>query len=648
MTQNNLFLRRLRIITSAGKVAYDEYFHEGVNIIRGQNSSGKSTIIRFIFYALGGCYSEFVPEALKCRAVFAEVLINGDTVLTLCRKIEVKDGKANPRTPMYIYIGDMENSFEHGNRNKWKMYGYKSTSEPRSFSNVLFKEMGLPEFKAGSNITMHQILRLIYLDQESPLASLFFFDLFDDPLTRETVAELLMGLYDEELSAAKLDKIETERRIAETKREIKITGSFFTDPKTKSSKFIRERIDSIAKEISEITSQIIKLRMGQTDALVSKNKFKLEYERLLDKITRLRNEEASLKEDVQSLEAEIQDSVYFIETLKKKHEDITRSIDTRDYFDNLHLEYCPECLTKISDDVPKGHCRLCKSPIDNSRGINQARRIKLEIDFQIRESQKLLQDNKNTLQEKKRALTLKRRELNTVQKFYNNAVRNVRSTQEEAIDKLIQDKGFKEGEVLQYHTMLENAEKYEQLEKNLAELESHNKELDRFIEAKENVIRKQRLIVNKRISENGVYLLNHDEERQNEFKNAKDFVVDYKQNLAYISDHNIKLSASSSFYLKLSARFALFFSSLQLDSMKYPRLMFTDNMEDKGIEEDRAKNFQLLVVKRLKELAEAKEPHPSYQLIFATSYIAKELDTPEYTVGEYYTKDNKSLKNVDL
>ena len=648
MTQNNLFLRRLRIITSAGKVAYDEYFHEGVNIIRGQNSSGKSTIIRFIFYALGGCYSEFVPEALKCRAVFAEVLINGDTVLTLCRKIEVKDGKANPRAPMYIYIGDMEESFEHGNRNKWKMYGYKSTSETRSFSNILFKEMGLPEFKAGSNITMHQILRLIYLDQESPLASLFFFDLFDDPLTRETVAELLMGLYDEELSAAKLDKIETERRIAETKREIKITGSFFTDPKTKSSKFIRERIDSIAKEISEITSQIIKLRMGQTDALVSKNKFKLEYERLLDKITRLRNEEASLKEDVQSLEAEIQDSVYFIEILNKKHEDIERSIETREYFDSLPLEYCPECLTKISDDVPKGHCRLCKSPIDNSRGINQAKRIKLEIDFQIRESQRLLQDNKNTLQEKKSALTLKRRELNIAQKFYNNAVRNVRSTQEEEIDKLIQDKGFKEGEIRQYQTMLENAEKYEQLEKYLAELESHNKELDRFIEAKENVIRKQRLIVNKRISENGVYLLNHDEERQNEFKNAKDFVVDYKQNLAYISDHNIKLSASSSFYLKLSARFALFFSSLQLDSMKYPRLMFTDNMEDKGIEEDRAKNFQLLVVKRLKELAEAKEPHPSYQLIFATSYIAKELDTPEYTVGEYYTKDNKSLKNVDL
>lgn len=35
-----------------------------------------------------------------------------------------------------------------------------------------------------------------------------------------------------------------------------------------------------------------------------------------------------------------------------------------------------------------------------------------------------------------------------------------------------------------------------------------------------------------------------------------------------------------------------------------------------------------------------------YQLIFATSNIAEELDTPEYTIGEYYTQDNKSQKNV--
>ena len=53
-------------MTNDGEVAYDEEFHRGVNIIRGQNSSGKSTIVRFIFFVLGGYYTDFVPQAVKC------------------------------------------------------------------------------------------------------------------------------------------------------------------------------------------------------------------------------------------------------------------------------------------------------------------------------------------------------------------------------------------------------------------------------------------------------------------------------------------------------------------------------------------------------------------------------------------------------
>jgi len=43
------------------------------------------------------------------------------------------------------------------------------------------------------------------------------------------------------------------------------------------------------------------------------------------------------------------------------------------------------------------------------------------------------------------------------------------------------------------------------------------------------------------------------------------------------------------------------------------------------------------------DLLEKESPN-RFQLIFATSMIAPELDKPEYTVGEYYTPENKSLK----
>ena len=62
---NNIFLNRLQIITDNGEIAFDEPFHKGVNIIRGDNSSGKSTITHFIFYVLGGAFKDFVPSEEK-------------------------------------------------------------------------------------------------------------------------------------------------------------------------------------------------------------------------------------------------------------------------------------------------------------------------------------------------------------------------------------------------------------------------------------------------------------------------------------------------------------------------------------------------------------------------------------------------------
>lgn len=639
--QNSLFISRLVIVTRDGKTSYDEHFHRGVNIIRGQNSSGKSTIIRFIFYVLGGCYSDFVPEAMKCRVVYAEVVING-SVYTLKRYLErTDDGRVNKYSPMYIYYGALEDSNTDRRPDKWQKYGYKTTSNQRSFSNVLFEIMGLPEFKADSNITMHQILRLIYLDQESPLSSLFFFDMFDQELTRETVAELLMGLYDEQLSSKKLSQIALKKKIEETTQAIKITKSFLSDPTLESPAFIMVQIDRLEKEMEVITQQVKSLRNPDSKLTALDFKQKLEYKRLQGEVAQLRSQYVAVDDKVASLKAEIQDSTYFIEALQAKIGAIERSMATRDYFDQIHLEYCPECLTKIDDNVPDGHCRLCKSPVDNTKGRSQAMRIKLELDHQVRESQSLLEKDGSELQENLSMLRSLQRKLSAAQKKYDAAVNDVRSTRDEQIDQLLQEKGYKEGEIIQYRTLLESAEKYERLLNELAELKKRDDELTRFITAAENRIRIERTKIEQAITENGVYLLKNDQDRQAEFRNATDFTMNFKQNMAYLTDQHIKLSASSSFYLKMAARFALFLASLQNGTMKYPRLLFSDNMEDKGMEEDRSRNFQRIVVQRIKEIG-----NPDYQVIFATSNIAQELNVPAYTVGDYYTQDNKSLKNV--
>lgn len=638
MMQDSLFLQRLRIVTLENKIAYDEKFHKGVNIIRGQNSSGKSTIIRFIFYALGGAYNGFVPEALKCEYVMAEVSINENSVVTLKRYLDVNaEQRANSKSPMYIYYGTLDDSLRDKKKDAWQMFGYNTTSEKRSFSNVLFEMLGLPEVKSDSNITMHQILRLVYLDQESPTESLFYFDRFDKELTRETTAEVLLGVYDEDLYRAKLGLQSVQGELKESKGIIKIANAFFANPMTKSSAAIQSYLSNLIDEIAGITDQITKIRESTVKAKVKTR----EYVMLQTKISDLRVRQLNLENDINNLEMEIIDSKFFIATLSKKIEALDSSIATREYLDKLPLEYCPECLSKLDSKVPEGHCRLCKSPIDNTQGKAQALRIKLEIGFQIRESEQLLSRNIELKSRKDIELKSVMFSLRTVQSQLDLALKNVRTTVDEQLDQLVQTKGFKEGEILHYKALLETALQYEKILEHHDELMKKESKLTRFIKAKTESLKRKRLEIDKTVSETGIYLLKHDELRQAEFQRVDDFTIDYKQNIAYISDQYIKLSASSGFYLKMAARFAIFLASLKDPDMRYPRLLFSDNMEDKGMEENRAKNFQRTIIKYLQEIG-----NDNYQLIYATSMCADEYDNEQYAVGEKYSENSKSLKNL--
>jgi hypothetical protein len=189
--------------------------------------------------------------------------------------------------------------------------------------------------------------------------------------------------------------------------------------------------------------------------------------------------------------------------------------------------------------------------------------------------------------------------------------------------------------------LFENAEIYQSLIKLQSGLEEEIEAL--LFSIKKITVEQERLKVEIKsiIEKEGIYLLNNDLKRQEDFFQAKEFHIDFRNNMAYISDKDAKYSASSSFYLKISARFSIFLASLGIERMRYPRFIFCDNMEDKGIEKVRAENFQRILV----EEAE-KFDSQGYQMIYTTSFIPTELNIDKYTVGEFYTERNPSLRNV--
>jgi hypothetical protein len=640
MMHNNLFLHRLFILTEQGKIAYDETFHKGVNIIRGDNSSGKSTITHFIFFVLGGSFNDFVPEGRKCSVVYAEVEMN-NAIFTIKREIE-KDEKENISTqsPLYFFWGKLDESLNPPVDKVWQKFGYNTTSNRKSFSNVIFDNLGLPIVKGDSNITIHQILRLIYVDQDSPTSSLFYYEHFDSQLTRETVSDLLLGVYNEELYENKKRLIIAEKELENVKTEIKATSQFFTDPLSLSPRHLKVSIENKEFEILEIQKEIAAIRAKEKEVNYGTNS-KLSFQALNEQTIKQRLVVLELENQISYLNNEIEDSIFFVDTLNKKIKALKNSIQTREFLGNLPLEYCPECLTKLKPIEDNSKCKLCKEPIDESFGVVQARRMELEIGFQINESQKLLEIDKRTLIETEAKYSAEQAKLHDFQSQVNSALQDVKSFSEESIDNLNNTMGFIKGEILQYRTMLENAELYERLLNKKNELDKEIKFLRGYIfsvEKKQANLKEQ---INNRVREEGVYLLNNDLDRQDEFKNASDFYIDYSNNIAFLSNKYSKYSASSNFYLKVSARFALFLASLSIEGMRFPRFIFADNMEDKGIEQKRAQNLQKLLIDRVSSFDTNQ-----FQMIYTTSYITEELNDSEYVVGEYYTKENPSLKNI--
>ena len=644
---NNLFLNRLRVYTENGDIAYDEKFHKGVNIIRGDNSSGKSTITHFIFYVLGGAFNDFVPEARLCSQSIAEVEMNGAT-FTIKRDI-LKDDKENisTQTPLYFYWGNMDESLNPPEDKNWQKFGYKTTKDRKSFSNVIFDNLDLPIVKGDSNITFHQILRLLYIDQDSPTSSLFLYEHFDSQLTRETVSDLLLGVYNEELYENKKRLILAEKEHDNIKSEIKATSQFFPDLLALNPVHINTNIENREIEISKIQEEIVAIR-SKEKAVNYEEDSKLTFQKLNEDSIIQRKIVNKIDNQIIFLNNEIEDSIFFIETLDKKIKALKNSIHTREFLGNLPLEYCPDCLSVIKSNADTTKCNLCKESIDDSFGVVQARRMELEIGFQISESKKILELNKKELSEIESKQISELGKLHDIQERVNSALNDVKSFNEETIDNLNSKKGFISGEILQYRTMLENAEFYAKLLETKEELRKEISYLKGYIFNTEKNQLKLKELIFETIRKEGVYLLNNDFDRQDEFKNANDFFIDFPNNLAYLKSKDSELSkkyhkfsASSNFYLKVTARFALFLASLSVENMRYPRFVFADNMEDKGIEVERAQNLQKLLINRVNDFDKN-----NYQMIYTTSYITDELNNSNFVVGEYYTKDNPSLKNI--
>lgn len=635
MTENRaqITLKQIIIRDYSNNIAYKESFHLGVNIIRGKNSSGKSTIANFLFYILGGAFNNWTSEARKCKDVTAEVVING-AEFTLRRDIS-----DSVLTPLQIYWGNYEKAKSDGLN--WKIFPYKSSDNVLSFSNVLFNALEFPEVKGDldSNITMHQILRLLYIDQETHPQSLFRFENFDPPLTRKTISEILLGIYDDSLYSDRINLRDKSKNLELKEREYKnlinvITHSGVSANRNTIEKEIRLATDNLTKIGSEIQS------LREAGKVKTTKKTETNTEKIKKELINFKNKASEITTKINQYDLEIADSKQFIATLNKRITELYNSILTRKYVGDLTLTHCPQCLEKLSTEIEDNHCKLCKQPLEEEAEKANAKRLLQEMQIQVRESLKLLEEKEKKYSEFQGQLPLIIEKLRYYQKELDSSINNPQSTRDERIDNLLVSKGFIESEVETLTKHLQIVDLIEQLKSEISELAKEIKELGLTISEKENDQKYRYSLVVNKIREITISILRKDLPRQDEFRTGKIVEIDFLRD-SFTLDGNNNFSASSKTFFKNAVIFSIFFASLEFDFMRYPRFIICDNMEDKGMEKERTQNFQELITDISDGYLEKGKTH---QIIFTTSMVSDKLNNSDYCVGDDYDTANKTLK----
>lgn len=635
MTRFEPTLEVLRLVIERnGQPVYDEAFHHGVNIIRGENSSGKSTILNSIFYGLGGDLKAWSEAALLCTRIIVEVSVNG-LPATLSRDISVEPGQ-----PMDIFGGPYELA-TRAPRAEWIRYPYRRSQNKESFSQALFRLLGIPEVagEGTGNLTMHQILRLLYADQLSPVESLFRFEgPFDPPSIRVAVGRLLCGafdsrLYENEIRIRDLGR-ELEAATAELRSLFAVLGqageSLTLDWITGQRRVLEEQRQKVQSAIEAAERERYISTADDKLTLSAQKKAYEEVQHAQMALTQIKLQRDALSLALADLNA-------FIASLESKLNSLHDASATADEFDALRFYYCPVCYAPIEDDPPPHACHLCKTPFDTERAKTRIVALINDTAIQLKQS-RLLQENRL-----RQAAALDE-QLRSLEDQWRRAARRLAELQrlpsterEEHLRELHRQSGYIERQIedLEEKTRLvaiveELSERKAKLSEEKARLETENGTLQ--LQQEKRLERAYTLIADE-VRE----ILHNDLRRQDLFEYAERVEFDFGGNRITIDGQDY-FSASSRVILKNSFYLGFLTAATKEAFFRHPRFCMIDTVEDKGIEPVRSHNFQLLMA-RMSENCKVE-----HQIIFATSMIAPDLDDERYTIGKFSTRDDMTLE----
>ena len=628
MTDKSYMQLRRLIVSARGQTVYDETFHVGVNIIRGKNDSGKSTISDMIYFALGGENIEWTQEAAYCDLVHAEFNLSG-LILSMRREV------SSSPTSIAVCEGPLSETMK--SLIGWSVYGRQRSSSKESFSQFMFGHLGLPQTKSEdsqANVTMYQVLRLIYGDQNTDSTSIFrkerqpFADMQD---IRRSVGEMLLGIDDLQSHELRQEYIKVTKLLSQktSRLDSLLEAAEKTDPDFRISKYA----DLVKQAQNEQQNLINAIARVTTETEQVGKRSEEELAKISELERRLVNHNATVEKSrktIGSLSLNSADSEMFIASLEANLNDLMAANKTRDLIGNVTLAYCPICLAKLSPP-DANHCSLCKASTTGDAITGGRLRCEQELKHQIHESKQILERRRQMLADKESALKAEVRSRDLTLDELRTLVTPTIHIDAKAA-RLLKEHGYLTRKIENLMRFESLQAEVDLLEKEVQRANSKLQSIERQLERRQSEQEARRNHCQQRIGELTIGVLHEDVvDNQNDTLNDVTGLIFFFEKDFIFVRHG-RLSASTQAFLKNSFYLGLLKFAVEDTQCRMPKFFILDNIEDKGMVPDRFRKFHHLLIQYSQTVT---IPH---QIILTTSYIDEELDKSEHCIGPSYDR----------
>lgn len=463
---------RLNRIIVSGDIGC-EYEFGDINVLLGDNNSGKSTLMKLILFSLGAPINSFIDEISQkklCNNVTLEVTLKNGRNIRIIRKLPASEAfLVTPVKSEEEIVNDEITVY-----NAEEFSDFLLECEGYSTEKIAYTKDKMASFR------FYFLLRALYVDQDTSAHSILsdlnmgqeYFT--SQPIIKKSIIEKMLGKDNSELQRIRIAIQELNKENAALTTEV----NFLKEQKDKlenTYNYEWKKLDAELLKISEEKELLADAEYEQLAKVRTINNNQSSSELVLKK--KILNEKI---ENDQILKLEISDLENILKSLNEDVVALNFKIAAKDILEELSILYCPNCLSELSEDtIAHGLCKNCHKKTTEEKILNNAT-LKKTLNDSILEAQELLVVKRNVLHQNKAEIDRLEKEIQRERKRLLSDSQVERNLIQESISDIKQRLEYlieKESILKQYRKNKIDLDRAKERKKAISETLKENREL---------------------------------------------------------------------------------------------------------------------------------------------------------------------------